>query len=84
MSLKSADIQLLKCMYDHGFYGRHHKMRVTIQHVCHGNVRKGLRKKLERLKNQGYVWSKGADHFAVTSAGRDFLSSIGEIDYFPR
>jgi ribosomal protein S19E (S16A) len=79
MTLKPAEVQLLKCMYDHGYYGGHHKMLVTIQKVCFGNVRKGLRNKLRRLESHGYVQSKGYDHFSVTPEGRDFLSDIGEI-----
>ncbi len=77
--ISEDDISLLKCLYDHGIFGKHHWTLVTIQKVCHGNVRKGLRKRLRRLESRKFVWSKGADHFAVTPEGRDYLSLIGEI-----
>ncbi len=79
MTLKKEDIQLLKCLFDHGIFLAHHKKMVTIQRMCHDNVRKGLRKRLRRLESLGYVKSKGADHFSVTSEGRDYLSNLGEI-----
>ncbi|MHA1666786.1 MAG: hypothetical protein ACTSW7_05390 [Candidatus Thorarchaeota archaeon] len=52
-----------------------------IQNNCNNRVRKGLRKKLNKLVNAGYVWHKGSmQHLAVTPEGRDFLIEIGELD----
>jgi hypothetical protein len=80
MTLSRREIELLKCMYNHGYYQAHHKSFAVIQNNCNNRVRKGLRKKLNKLVNAGYVWHKGSmQHLAVTPEGRDFLIEIGEL-----
>ncbi len=81
MPVRKTDIELLKCLFEHGIWGKHHWTIPTIQRACHRRMRKGLRQKLQRLVNEGYLWTKAMRHFAVTQRGKDFLIETGEVEY---
>jgi hypothetical protein len=66
VSLDLEDLDLLSCLYNKGIIESKHRRVDSIAGLCHIREKKGLKKRLRRLAEQGYLIEHHGPGYSLT------------------